>query len=164
MTAVAHSVAGSPGDTVERVAIRFPLNEANALRVTSGVFLLSRHSRLHTHYPVETLDRRIAPSLPLAQFHYYTDPLGLPVAFCNWAWLSAPALADVLATGRDLYADEFRCGDLPLFYEFLAPFGHIHAVVRDFRGLPAFKGRRIPSIRAKVSDASSFPRVRYLHF
>jgi len=161
---LAHSFAGSPGDAIERVAIRFPLAEADAVRVASGVFLLSRHSRLHTHYSLETLDRRIAPSLPLGQFHYYTDPRGLPVAFCNWAWLSATVLADVLATGRDLHANEFRCGDLPMFYEFLAPFGHIHAVVRDFRGLPAFKGRRIPSIRAKAGDTSSVPRVRYLHF
>jgi len=154
-----------PADAaVERVAIRLPLSEADELRITSGVFFLSRHSRLHVHYPAETLNLRIAPSLPLGQFHYYTDADGVPVAFCNWAWLSASVRDDVLATGRELHMEEFHCGDLPLFYEFLAPFGHIHAVVRDFRGMPAFKGRRIPSIRAKVSDISATPRVKYLYF
>jgi cytolysin-activating lysine-acyltransferase len=167
--AVAVSLArAKPGpladNDIERVAIGLPLSEADELRITSGVFYLSRHSSLHSLYPVETLTRRIGPSLPLGQFHYYTDPLGVPVAYCNWAWLTAPVLADVLATGRDLHAQEFQCGDLPFFYEFLAPFGHCQAVVRDFRGLSLFKGRRIPSIRAKVGDTSDTPRVRYLQF
>jgi cytolysin-activating lysine-acyltransferase len=70
----------------------------------------------------------------------------------------------VLATGRDLQVDEFQCGDLPFFYEFLAPFGHFRAVLRDFRCLSTFKGRRIPSIRAKAEDTSDSPRVRYLQF
>jgi cytolysin-activating lysine-acyltransferase len=88
----------------------------------------------------------------------------VPVAFCNWAWLNASVLDEVLATGRDLRADEFQCGDLPFFYEFLAPFGHCQAVVRDLRSLSIFKGRRIPSIRAKVGDTSQIPRVKYLQF
>jgi cytolysin-activating lysine-acyltransferase len=158
------SVGQFVGSDIERVAISLPLTEVDALRITSGVFYLSRHSRLHALYPVETLNGRIGPSLPLGQFHYYTDPLGVPVAFCNWAWLTASVLDDVLATGRDLDAQEFRCGDLPFFYEFLAPFGHFRAVLRDFRCMPLFKGRRIPSIRAKADDTSDVPRVRYLQF
>ncbi|MFL6804038.1 MAG: toxin-activating lysine-acyltransferase [Xanthobacteraceae bacterium] len=152
------------GDDIERVAITLPLTAADELRITSGVFYLSRHSSLHSLYPVETLHSRIGSALPLGQFHYYTDPLGVPVAFCNWAWLNRSVLDDVLATGRDLEADEFRCGDLPLFYEFLAPFGHCRAVVRDFRRLSLFKSQRIPSIRAKADDTSHAPRVRYLQF
>jgi cytolysin-activating lysine-acyltransferase len=167
--AVAESLASAkPGpiadNDIERVAIGLPLSEADELRITSGVFYLSRYSSLHSLYPVEALNSRVGPSLPLGQFHYYTDPLGVPAAFCNWAWLNASVLDEVLATGRDLEADEFRCGDLPFFYEFLAPFGHCQAVVRDFRCLSLFKGRRIPSIRAKVGDTSDTPRVRYLQF
>jgi cytolysin-activating lysine-acyltransferase len=149
---------------IERVAIRLPLTEIDKLRITSGVFYLSRYSPLHALYPVETLNGRIGPSLPVGQFHYYTDVLGVPVAFCNWAWLTPSVLDDVLATGRDLHAEEFRCGDLPFFYEFLAPFGHFRAVLRDFRCMSVFKGRRIPSIRAKADDTSDVPRVRYLQF
>ena len=152
------------GSDIERVAIRLPLTEADELRVTSGVFYLSRYSSLHSLYTVETLNSRIGPSLPRGQFHYYTDLFGVPVAFCSWAWLTASVLDDVLATGRDLQAAEFQCGDLPFFYEFLAPFGHFRAVLRDFRCLSIFTGRRIPSIRAKVDDISDAPRVRYLQF
>ena len=152
------------GGAIERVPFRLPLTEADQLRISSGVFYLSRYSNLHRLYPVETLNRRIGPSLPLGQFRYYTDPLGVPAAFCSWAWLNASVLDDVLATGRDLRVDEFDGGDLPFFYEFLAPFGHCRAVVRDFRRLAVFKGRRIPSLRAKVGDTSPVPRNKYLQF
>jgi cytolysin-activating lysine-acyltransferase len=168
MMAVERSLATlSPaiaGDDIERVAIRLPLTEVDELRITSGVFYLSRHSTLHALYPIETLNSRIGPSLRIGQFQYFTDSLGTPVAFCNWGWLNRSVLEDVLATGRDLRPEEFHCGDLPFFYEFLAPFGHCQAVVREFRSLPIFKGRRIPSIRAKASDISPIPRVKYLHF
>src|SRR5713226_7121231 len=112
------------GKTLERVVFRLPLNETDELRITSGVLFLCQYSSLHANYPVELLNRRISPSLPLQQFHYYTDSQGVPVAFCNWVWLKASVLDDVLATGRDLRADEFQCGEFPLFYELLAPFGH----------------------------------------
>ena len=154
----------SPLTDIERVAIRLPLTEADELRVTSGLFYLCRHSILHSLYPADTLERRIAPSLLLGQFQYYTDLSGVPVAFCNWAWLDASVLDEVLANGRDLRADEFHCGDLPFFYEFLAPFGHCQAVARDLRSLSIFQGRRIPTIRAKVGHTSEIPRVRYLQF
>jgi len=157
---------GSPAaGGLERVQIRSPLNEHDRLRIASGVLFLCQYSSLHASYPVAMLNRRIDPSLPLQQFLYYTDQEGMPVAFCNWAWLGASVLEDVLATCRDLQPDEFKCGDLPFFYEFLAPFGHCRAVVRDLRGLPFFKGRRIPAIRGEAYDRPPYvPRVQYFQF
>ncbi len=153
------------GQPLERVAVATPSSEAAALRVMSGVQFLCAHSRLHASYPPEMLDRRIMPSLTLGQFHYYTGPSGIPLAFCNWAWLDALVLGEALATGRDLEAHEFRCGDLPFFYEFLAPFGHCRAVVRDLRGLPFFNGRRIPAIRGQIRCDGPFePRTRHFQF
>ena len=150
---------------LERVVVGTPPSEGAALRIVSGVQFLCGYSRLHAGYPPEMLDRRVAPSLTLGQFHYYTDPRGVPLAFCNWAWLDARVLSEALATGRDLAADEFRCGDLPFFYELLAPFGHCRAVVRDLRGLPFFRGRRIPAIRGEIRGDGRFePRVQYFQF
>jgi len=142
-----------------------PPSEAAALRIVSGVEFLCGYSRLHAGYPPEMLDRRIAPSLTLGQFHYYADPRGVPLAFCNWVWLNPQVLGEALTTGRDLRAEEFRCGDLPMFYEFLAPFGHCRAVVRGLRGLPCFKGRRIPAIRGELRSGGRFePRVHHFQF
>ena len=157
-------LAQSP-EAIEQIAVPLPLSEADQLRIMSGVLFLSRYSAVHTRYPVELLVRRVEPSLRLGQFHYYTDAAGVPAAFCNWAWLNAPVLEDVLATGRDLDETEFQCGELPFFYELLAPFGHCRTVVRRLRGMPCFQGRRIPAIRAKVCDrVPPVPRVAYFAF
>ncbi|SEF15342.1 cytolysin-activating lysine-acyltransferase [Rhizobiales bacterium GAS191] len=153
------------GGAVDPVVIRSPPSETDELRITSGVLHLCRYSRLHASYPVEMLIRRIRPSLPLEQFLYCTDPLGVPIAFCNWAWLNVSVLDDVLATGRDLRAHEFQCGDQPFFYELLAPFGHCRALVRNLRSMSQFKGRRIPAIRGEVCDGTQrVPRVKYFQF
>ena len=150
---------------LERVIIRSPPKEADELRIISGVLFLSQYSSLHRLYPVETLIQRVAPTLKLDQFLYYTDPQGAPVAFCNWAWLNASVLKEVLTTGRDLCADEFACGGLPFFYEFLAPFGHCRKVVRVLRNLPFLKGRCIPAIRGEVyRDDPYLPRIQYFQF
>ena len=139
-----------------------PLREKDQIQIASGAFYLCQHSRLHATYPAEMVDRRIGPSLELGQFRYYTDSDGVPLAFCNWVWLSTPVLEDVLTTCRDLEPDEFNCGDLPFFYEFLAPFGHCRAVVRDLRGLPIFSGKRVPAIRARVTEQSTYDaQARY---
>jgi cytolysin-activating lysine-acyltransferase len=152
------------GDSLERVLDASP-SQVAALRIMSGVQFLAGYSRLHASYPPEMLSRRILPSLPLGQFHYYTDALGVPRAFCNWAWLSPKVLSEMLTTGRDLEADEFNCGDLPCFYELLAPFGHCRTIVRELRSLPFFIGRRIPAIRGEIRSGSPFkPRVQYFQF
>ena len=53
--------------------------------------------------------------------------------------------------------------ELPFFYEFLAPFGDCRAIARDLRGLPFFRGRRVPSIRVKVDeDSNHTAQVRYV--
>jgi cytolysin-activating lysine-acyltransferase len=152
----------APNGELDRVRFGSPLRESDAVRVKSGVLFLSQHSRLHAQYPVAMLDRRIDPSLPLGQFHYYTDREGTPAAFCNWVWLTVPVLEEVMASGRDLEPHEFNCGEQPFFYEFLAPFGHCRAVVRGLRELPFFRGRRIPAIRGETDDW--VPRVRYFQF
>ncbi len=150
---------------LQPLAVRWPLGEIDALRIASGVLFLRQYSPLHVQYPLEMVHRRIGPSLPLGQFRFFAEPLGDPIAFCNWAWLSAPVLDEVLATGRDLLEDEFCCGPLPLFYEFLAPFGHCRAVARVLRDLPCFEGLRVPAIRVDVrGGAPARPRLGYFHF
>lgn len=147
---------------MELVRFRSPLPEGDRLFVRSGVLHLAAYSPLHESYGTDVLLARIDPALDLGQFQYHTDPHGLPLAFCNWAWLSDTVLADVAATGRDLMSEEFRCGEHPFFYEFLAPFGHARAAVRALRSLPDFAGRSIPAIRGARADGG--PRVRTFRF
>lgn len=152
----------TPDASIELVRLPQPLGEGDLLRVQSGVLHLAAYSALHQGYGRGVLATRIDPSLSLGQFHYHTDADGLPMAFCNWVWLSPDVLDAVLATGRDVEPHEFRCGDLPLFYEMLAPFGYVRAVVRALRHRPEFQGRAIPAIRGRRADGG--PLVKTFRF
>jgi cytolysin-activating lysine-acyltransferase len=130
-----------------------PLSPTDKALVLSGVLYLAGYSELHASYGLVRLYARIRPALKLGQFVFCTDATGAPAAFCNWAWLSDDVLTEVLATGRDLHADEFACGELPLLYEFLAPFGHFRAMARAVRDRPEFRGLTIPALRAAKGGA-----------
>ena len=148
---------------IERLHFALPLRELDRLQIVSGIWFLSRHSQLHLNYSTGMLEQRTHPSLSLGQFFYYTDPEGAPAAFCNWAFVSQPVLEDHLATGRDLQPHEFNSGDLPVFYEFLAPFGHAVKVVRDLA--VRFKGQRVPAVRGRVSvESGRPPKVQHFRF
>jgi len=155
-----------PADgSAERIRFRLPLAEKDALRIVTGVDYLAAHSRLHRCYPGGVLERRVEASLALGQFMYFTDAAGVPVAFCNWAWVSEVVLSRVLAKDYDLAPGEFRCGPLPLLYEFLAPFGHCWRVARALREMPAFAGRHIPCIRGRPwGEGPRSPRVHRFRF
>jgi cytolysin-activating lysine-acyltransferase len=155
--------ASAVNGQIVRVEFNEPPSERDEVRITGGVLFLCQHSSVHANYPAEMFDRRVGPSLSRRQFRYYTDSNGIPVGFCNWVWLNAAVLEEVLATCRDLEPDEFTCGDLPFFYEFLAPFGHCRAITRDLRDLPFAKGRAIPSLRVRVDDRRQYEtRLRYI--
>ena len=124
-----------------------PPNDFDTTRVLSGVLHLASYSQLHATYGLQRLYERVRPSLALGQFVFCIDRTGAPAAFCNWAWVSSDVLDDVVSTGRDLLATEFHCGAQPIFYEFLAPFGHCIATVRILRQLPQFRGLTIPALR-----------------
>jgi cytolysin-activating lysine-acyltransferase len=130
-----------------------PLSQVDKALVLSGVLYLSGYSALHANYGLARLYARVRPALKLGQFVFLSDSQGAPAAFCNWAWLSQDVLADVLTTGRDLSVHEFACGDLPFFYEFLAPFGHVRAAVRMVQNQPELRGRTISALRVAKGGA-----------
>ena len=149
-------------DPIELARFPQPPSEVDLLRIRSGVLHLAAYSALHRTYASGVLQKRIDPALALGQFHYHTDTSGLPAAFCNWVWLSRDVLQAVATTGRDLDPHEFRCGELPFFYEFLAPFGHARAVVRALRDRAEFRGRAIPAIRGRRGDGG--PLIKTFQF
>jgi cytolysin-activating lysine-acyltransferase len=133
------------------------------LRIVSGVGFLAGYSRVHVASDV--LERGVVASLNVGQFRYYTDPRGVPLAFCNWALLAADVLDAVTTTQRELTPAEFRSGDLPYICELLAPFGHCGAVIRDLASFPDFKGRHVPGLRGKMDAAGRITaRLGHLSF
>lgn len=163
MTGNLHQLAAGP--SARRVEVSAPPTRDEVLTVLGAVLWLCSHSRLHVHYSVGMLKDRILPSLSLGQFRFYADAEGAPVGFCNWVWVSPDVLAELIKLGRELAPDEFNCGELPFMYEVLAPFGHARVVMRDLRGSPEFRGRRVPGLRHKVDEhGRRSVRVAHLHF
>ena len=67
----------------------------------------------------------------------------------TWAWLSRDVEADVLATGRALDRDEWKCGDRLFFNDWITPYDNTREVLHDmthnvFPGAVATSLRRNP--------------------
>ena len=152
----------TPAFPIARLSFAPALRELDRLQIVSGIWFLAQHSALHRNYSAGMLELRTEPALALGQFFYYTDLTGAPAGFCNWAFLSQSVLDDHLATGRNLEPDEFKSGDLPVFYDFLAPFGHALLLVRDLRS--RFKGQSVPAVRGSISSPSAIPKVQLFRF
>lgn len=108
-----------------------PIKEQTA--VLGGLLWLCQHSQLHCNYSVGMLLTRVSVAIELNQYRYYEDKRGVPVGFCNWAWLSDADLTTALSGNVDLERPQWRGGENLFFPEFLAPFGHCRAIVRDIR-------------------------------
>ena len=141
---------------LERVIVAGPLSEASALRIMSGVEFLSGYSRLHADYPPDTLERRVMPSLPLAQFRYYTDRRGVPLAFRNWAWLNRRILDEALRPG----ATSIRMNSIAAACRFSTSFSPRSAIAARWcatfaacRSLPAAAYRRSGARRAAANHS-----------
>ncbi len=159
--AVVERTGAATANELHPIAPAGEISLADEVRVLGGVLWLCRFSRLHSGYLVAQLNERIGPSLPRRQFLYFADGSGTPMAFCNWAWLTPTVLEEVIRSGRDVKTEEWNCGELPFFTEFIAPFGHARKVVRALRELGYFKGRNVPVRGDPVRQGL---RVHYLRF
>lgn len=96
--------------------------------VGTAVNLLSR-SRYHRQFALGLyLAVEIYPAIKAGQVHFIRDARGEPRGMLTWAWLSDAALADIVATGRSIWHDEWTCGDTLLVNDLISPGG---SVVRD---------------------------------
>ena len=120
------------------------------MKLLGSILHLMMHSPLHRMYSVGALEDRIIPSLFHDQFRYY-EINGTPVGFVNWAWLS-DALESQYCTGQyELSLDEWVGGDHLWFPEFIAPFGHASAIVRDLRKNVFQKGTPAKALRISAT-------------
>ncbi len=122
--------------------------------IIGGIMLLSQHSPLHRRYVIAEWLQRIQPSLEHNQFCFYEDGQGRPVAFCNWAFLSASIRDQLLDGDREISANDWQSGQHIFIPEMIAPFGHGRAVVNDLRRrifLP-WQGQKVCTVRGKVDQ------------
>ncbi len=96
-----------------------------------GILSISLNSDSHKSYTLEQWERRVVPALMLGQFSYYLSDEGLPLAFCNWAFVSTAVRSALLTGDRDIVPSDWQSGDSPFIVELIAPFGHEQQVVAD---------------------------------
>ncbi|MEL6353883.1 MAG: toxin-activating lysine-acyltransferase [Cyanobacteria bacterium J06627_28] len=128
----------------------------NRIHLLGSLLHLAMHSPLHRQYTLNELEEQFVASLLHDQFRYY-EVAGSPVGFVNWAWLT-DELSRKYSTGQyTLALDEWQGGSQLWFPEFIAPFGHARAMVRDLRSHVFAKGT--PAKALRISSEGDFKGI-----
>lgn len=104
-----------------------PCHEAEALG--SAVWLWM-HSAFHRDLPLHTLPTRLLPAIKLRQFVLVVEA-GQPIFYLAWANFSAEAETRYVGQHPLLMPEaDWNSGDRTWILDFIAPFGHSHAMAR----------------------------------
>jgi len=122
-----------------------PLTASERLYCAGEALFLFASSPLHISYSVAQLATFLLKPIQLNQFRIYRTK-DKPVGFVSWAFLSAEAAEAYSTDRRELRADDWISGDRLWIIDFIAPFGHAHAMHRDLR-CNMFPNHRAMSVR-----------------
>lgn len=109
------------------------------LQLIGSITHLMINSPLHRQYQISDIAERFIPALIHNQFRYYEIDRN-PIGFVNWAWLSDEIEQKFTSGEYILNLDEWKSGKNLWFPEFIAPFGHARAIVKDLRSNVLPKG------------------------
>ena len=115
-----------------------------------AIMHLMMQSPLHRAYRLQDIEERFIPSLLHNQFRYY-EINGTPIGFVNWVWLTDDLEAKYTTGQYELALDEWVGGSHLWFPEFIAPFGHARAIVRDLRSNIFEKGTPAKALRVSAT-------------
>ena len=95
--------------------------------------LLMEHSPYHSQWPLYEAEQEIFPPLHLNQCKFYFDTQQNPVAFVTWSSITQATKNKLVNEGGQMEWDDWDNGDLLLFNDFVAPFGHTREILKDLR-------------------------------
>lgn len=105
-------------------------SEAEILGASVWMWL---HSPMHRDAPLHVLPSILLPIIKNQQYVLVSEE-GRPVFFLSWMWLNAESEARYLRdTAVMIKKEDWRSGDRMWFRDFIAPFGHTHAMSRLLR-------------------------------
>jgi len=100
-----------------------------ALGMALAVFAQSSyHARFR---PSRYFKPQVLRPIELLQARLYVDDQGSPCGFLSWAMLSETVFRDVIATGRQIKAQEWNSGPKPLVYDWISTPQTTPQMVRD---------------------------------
>ena len=109
------------------------------------VSLLMTHSPLHKRWFVDDLFRLILPPMQLGQAVYHVENDRL-LGFGSYAFMTPEKATGFLERKYKIKPDDFRCGNIPVLVDAIAPFGHVSKITRKMRNAlveSGYKGRPI---------------------
>jgi hemolysin-activating ACP:hemolysin acyltransferase len=127
-------------------------SEAATLQAVPIGFVASilRASKAHSHYPVSYIRDLIEPALAHRLIKLYFNQKGDPVGYVVWAYVAEDVQTRFLQTGKwDLHESEWREGRSLWIVDFVAPFGHTYAILKDLRDHVFPKERELCYYRIK---------------
>lgn len=95
---------------------------------------LMAHAEYHSRWNCHDVNTDIVPPVVLGQFQLYHTEAGEPVGFATWAFVSEEVKDALINRSRPMQFDDWRSGDLLMFNDFVAPFGHGRWMVNHLRG------------------------------
>ena len=114
--------------------------------------LLSK-SKYHAQFLArDYLRNEVLPPLSMSNVKFYLCKDYSPSAMVTWAYVSEAVEAELHATGRTLYFDEWNCGDRVFINDLIAPYQNSRSVIHDIKN-NLFPNSRATSIR-RNDDAS----------
>ena len=77
----------------------------------------------------------LAPPLLNNQYRFYFDENHNPVALVTWSSISEDVKEKLVNHQGQMEWDDWNSGDMLLFNDFIAPYGHTRQILRDLRSL-----------------------------
>lgn len=108
----------------------YNLPELNYHEALGIMLWLCNQAEYHKTWPLWAVDSDIIPPLIHRQFKIYFDEQKNPVGFATWAWLSNELKHEMIA-GGSLEFDDWSSGQHVMVNDFIAPWGHAKAIIKD---------------------------------
>ena len=102
-------------------------------QLVGDITLLLTDSNIHRNFPLADVRDLILPPVHLNQFRIYHTQEGKPVGLVVWGNFSQTVLDRYLSGDVALSLDEWNSGNLLVFTDFIAPYGHALSIVKDLR-------------------------------
>lgn len=96
------------------------------------MWLLSQ-SDYHRNWDMVAFEEEIASPLLYKQYRIYLDEQDNPIGLATWAWINDECRQRLLEQKGILSFDEWNCGEHLLFNDYIAPWGHAKAILKDLR-------------------------------
>lgn len=94
---------------------------------------LMQYAPYHSQWALHDLEVDILPPMALGQYRLYHTPEGEPFGFVTWAYVSEEVKDILVERKRPMQWSDWTSGELLMFNDFVAPFGHGRWMVNELR-------------------------------